>query len=231
MKIPPCHRWDLNVSQARELQVKLSDKVMRCKDNMNIKLIAGIDVSVSRYSRTGRAAVVVVNYPDLEVRDISVAEGAIDFPYVPGLLSFREAPLALQACNGLETRPDLLMVDGQGLAHPRRLGIASHLGLLLNIPSIGCAKSRLIGTHDSLPEEAGSYSLLLEKDEVIGAVVRTKRAVKPLYVSIGHRTDLDSAIRLVLSCCRGFRLPQPTRLAHIAAGGSSDLSACMMNGR
>jgi deoxyribonuclease V len=231
MKIPPCHRWDLDASQARELQVKLSRKVMRCNDKMNIKLIAGIDVSVSRYSRTGRAAVVVVNYPDLEVRDISVAEGAIDFPYIPGLLSFREAPLALQAWKGLETRPDLLMVDGQGLAHPRRLGIASHLGLLLNIPSIGCAKSRLIGTHGSLPEEAGSYNLLMENDEVIGAVVRTKRAVKPLYVSIGHRTDLDSAIRLVLNCCQGFRLPQPTRLAHIAAGGSSDLNVRLYDER
>ncbi len=231
MKIPPCHRWDLDVSQARELQVKLSHKVMRCNDKMNIKLIAGIDVSVSRYSRSGRAAVVVVNYPDLEVREISVAEGAIDFPYIPGLLSFREAPLALQAWKGLETRPDLLMVDGQGLAHPRRLGIASHLGLLLNIPSIGCAKSRLIGTHGSLPEEAGSYSLLLENDEVIGAVVRTKHAVKPLYVSIGHRTDLDSAIRLVLNCCQGFRLPQPTRLAHIAAGGSSDLNVHLYDER
>lgn len=231
MKIPPCHRWDLDVSQARELQVKLSRKVIRCNDKMNIKLIAGIDVSVSRYSRTGRAAVVVVNYPDLEVREISVAEGAIDFPYIPGLLSFREAPLALQAWKGLETRPDLLMVDGQGLAHPRRLGIASHLGLLLNIPSIGCAKSRLIGTHGSLPEEAGSYSLLMENDEVIGAVVRTKRAIKPLYVSIGHRTDLDSAIRLVLNCCRGFRLPQPTRLAHIAAGGSSDLNVRLYDER
>jgi len=204
---------------------------MCCNDKMNIKLIAGIDVSVSRYSRTGRAAVVVLNYPDLEVRDISVAEGAIDFPYIPGLLSFREAPLALQAWRGLETRPDLLMVDGQGLAHPRRLGIASHLGLLLNIPSIGCAKSRLIGTHDSLPEEAGSYSLLMENDEVIGAVVRTKHAVKPLYVSIGHRTDLDSAIRLVLNCCQGFRLPQPTRLAHIAAGGSSDLNVRLYDER
>ena len=123
------------------------------------------------------------------------------------------------------------MVDGQGLAHPRRLGIASHLGLLLNIPSIGCAKSRLIGTHDSLPEEAGSYSLLMENDEVIGAVVRTKHAVKPLYVSIGHRTDLDSAIRLVLNCCQGFRLPQPTRLAHIAAGGSSDLNVRLYDER
>ncbi len=186
-------------------------------------MIAGIDISVSRFSGTGRAAIVILNYPDLEIREISVAEGDIDFPYIPGLLSFREAPLVLLAWKRLKTRPDLLMVDGQGIAHPRRLGIASHLGLLLNTPSIGCAKSRLIGTHDVLPQRAGSFRLLSDNGEVIGAAVRTKRAVKPLYISIGHRVELDKAISLVLDCCRGFRLPQPTRLAHIAAGGSSDL--------
>jgi len=224
MRIPPCHCWDLDFSQARELQVQLSHKVIRCHDKIKIKLIAGVDVSVSRFSRTGRAAVVVLDYYNLEIREVSVVEGAINFPYIPGLLSFREAPLALRAWEGLKTRPDLLMVDGQGIAHPRRLGIASHLGLLLNIPAVGCAKSRLTGTHDSLPEEAGSYRLLREKGEIIGAAVRTKRSVKPLYVSIGHRIDLDSAISLVLNCCRGFRLPQPTRLAHFAAGGSSELN-------
>ena len=226
MKIPPYHRWDLDIRQARDLQVQLSRKVIRNHGSKNIGLIAGIDVSVSRFSRMGRAAIVILNYPGLEIRDVSVAEGMIDFPYIPGLLSFREAPLVLLAWKELKTRPDLLMVDGQGIAHPRRMGIASHLGLLLNTPSIGCAKSRLIGTHDVLPEEAGSYRPLIENDEIIGAVVRTRRAVKPLYVSVGHRTDLDHAVSLVLNCCRGFRLPQPTRLAHIAAGGSSDIEVC-----
>jgi deoxyribonuclease V len=226
MKIPPCHRWDLDIRQARDLQVQLSSKVIRHHGSKNIGLIAGIDVSVSRFSRTGRAAIVVLNYPGLEIREISVAENRIDFPYIPGLLSFREAPLALLAWRRLKTRPDLLMVDGQGIAHPRRIGIASHLGLLLNTPSVGCAKSRLIGTHDVLPMKAGSYRHLIDNDEVIGAAVRTRHAVKPLYVSIGHRTDLDTAISLVLNCCRGYRLPQPTRLAHIAAGGSSDIEVC-----
>jgi len=220
MKTPRSHPWDLDASQARQLQVKLSREVIRRNAGPDVRLIAGIDVSVSRFSRTGRAAVVVLDYPALQLREVSVAEGEINFPYIPGLLSFREAPLALSAWRGLKSRPGLLMVDGQGIAHPRRLGIASHLGLLLGIPSIGCAKSRLTGTHDPLPVEAGSCRLLRDGDEVIGAAVRTKRMVKPIFVSIGHMIDLDSAISLVLWCCRGYRLPQPTRLAHMAAGGS-----------
>jgi len=224
MKTHQSHSWDLDFRQARELQNRLSHEVIHRNDSTNIRLIAGIDVSISRFSRAGRAAAVVLDYRSLELCEISVVEGEIDFPYIPGLLSFREAPLALRALQGLKSRADLLIVDGQGIAHPRRLGIASHLGLLLDIPSIGCAKSRLIGTHDWLPETAGSYRLLSDRNEIIGAAVRTRRAVKPVYVSIGHRIDLDSAISLVLECCRGFRLPQPTRLAHIAAGRSSSLS-------
>jgi len=224
MKTSHSHPWDLDSRQAREIQSKLSNEVIRFNSGMDIKLIAGIDVSVSRFSRAGRAAVVVLDYRSLELFEVSVIEGEIDFPYIPGLLSFRESPLALRAWKRLKSRPDLLMVDGQGIAHPRRLGIASHLGLLLDIPSIGCAKSRLTGTHDALPEEAGSYCLLREKDEVIGAAVRTKLRVKPVYVSIGHRIDLDTAISLVLGSCRGYRLPQPARLAHMAAGGSTSLT-------
>jgi len=224
MKNPYSHPWNLNSSQARELQTRLSNEVIRHNCSRDFKLIAGIDVSVSRFSRSGRAAVVVLDYRSLELCEVSAVEGAIDFPYIPGLLSFREAPLALRAWKGLRSHPDLLMVDGQGIAHPRRLGIASHLGLLLNIPSIGCAKSRLIGTHSSLPEKAGSYRLLRENNEIIGAAVRTKQSTRPIYVSIGHRIDLDTAISLVLRCCRRYRLPQPTRMAHIAAGGSSGLA-------
>jgi len=224
MKTPHAHPWNLDSSQARELQIRLSNDVIRYTCGTDVKLIAGVDVSVSRFSRAGRAAVVVLEYPSLELCEVSVVEGDIDFPYIPGLLSFREAPLALKAWKRLKLHPDLLMVDGQGIAHPRRMGIASHLGLLLNIPSIGCAKSRLIGTHSSLPEKTGSYRLLRERDEIIGAAVRTKHAVKPVYVSIGHMVDLDSAISLVLGCCRSYRLPQPTRLAHMAAAGSSRLA-------
>jgi deoxyribonuclease V len=224
MKTPHSHPWDLDSRQARELQCRLSNEVIRFNSSMDIKLIAGIDVSASRFSRAGRAAVVVLNYKSMELCEVSIADGYIDFPYIPGLLSFREAPLALRAWQKLKSHPDLLMVDGQGIAHPRRFGIASHLGLLLDIPSVGCAKSRLTGTHDSLPDEAGSYRLLKEKDEIIGAAVRTKHRVQPVYVSIGHRIDLESAISLVLRSCRGYRLPQPARIAHMAAGGSPVLS-------
>lgn len=218
MEINPLHAWDLSPSQARELQNQLCGSVDRANTKYKLDKIAGIDVSTSSRSATGCAAIVVLSYPSLELIDTAVFEGNISFPYIPGLLSFREAPLIIQAWNRLKTRPDIVMVDGQGIAHPRRLGIASHLGLLIDIPTIGCAKSRLTGNHTILPEKAGSYAYLTDKDEVIGAAVRTKDGVKPLYISIGHKISLAGAIDIVLKCCRGYRLPEPTRSAHIAAG-------------
>ncbi|HUT68422.1 MAG TPA: deoxyribonuclease V, partial [Dehalococcoidales bacterium] len=164
--------------------------------------------------------VVVLSYPEFELVETRIVTDRIEFPYVPGLLSFREAPLILAACEELTVTPDLLMVDGQGIAHPRRMGLASHLGLFLDIPTIGCAKSRLCGSHEEPGNEAGSYAELLDNGEVIGAAVRTRTGVKPVYVSIGHKVDLSTAIRRVLECCRGYRLPEPTRLAHQAAGGN-----------
>ena len=220
MKISVLHGWDLTIAEARELQTRLACRVIRSKAGIRPQAIGGIDVSVSRFSRLGRAAVVVLDYSSMELVDMATAEAEIDFPYIPGLLSFREAPLVIKAFNKLNRRPDMIMVDGQGIAHPRRLGIASHLGLLLDITSIGCAKSRLIGTHDPLPPEKGAYVPLIDGDEMIGAAVRTKLAVNPLYISIGHRIDLDDSISYVLHCCRGFRLPEPTRMAHMAAGGT-----------
>lgn len=163
---------------------------------------------------------VVLSYPELEIAEVQTVEDSIDFPYVPGLLSFREAPLTLAACGQLSVTPDLILVDGQGIAHPRRLGLASHLGLFLDTPTIGCAKSRLCGSHFEPADEPGSHAELVDNDEVIGAVLRTKAKVKPIYVSIGHRVDLESAIYWVTECCRGYRLPEPTRLAHLAAGGN-----------
>lgn len=139
---------------------------------------------------------------------------------MPGLLSFRECPSLLAAWEKLVVRPDLLLVDGQGIAHPRRFGLASHLGVLLDVPSIGCAKTRFIGTHDEPHELAGSYTDLWDGDELIGAVLRTRDNVKPLYISVGHRIELSTALDLVMKCCAGYRLPEPTRLAHQAAGGS-----------
>jgi len=220
MEIEGMHGWDLKPPEARLLQEMLAGNVVRSNIAIRPQTIAGIDVSVSRFSRTGRAAVVVLSYPSLELIDIATAEDEINFPYIPGLLSFWEAPLVIKAFQKLNCRPDMIMVDGQGIAHPRRLGIASHLGLFMDIISIGCAKSRLIGTHDSLPPEKGASKPLIDQDEIIGAVVRTKHAVNPLFISIGHKIDLNQSVSFVLSCCRGFRLPEPTRLAHMAACGT-----------
>ena len=211
--------WDCDIKEARNLQTELSHKVACFNRNLSPCIIAGIDVSIARFSKAGRAAVVALSYPEMKLIDLAVAEGEISFPYVPGLLSFREIPLILEAWKKLRALPDLILVDGQGIAHPRRLGIAAHLGLLLDVPAIGCAKSRLIGEHSPLAAEAGSSSLLIDKDEIIGAVVRTRRSVKPVFVSIGHKIDLPGSISWVLNCCRGLRLPEPTRQAHLAAGG------------
>lgn len=210
--------WNLDARAARELQKRLSGSVNKSKNDIRLRSIAGIDVSVSRFSKTGCAAIVVLNYPSMEIVDTALYQGEINFPYIPGLLSFREAPLILEAWRLLKIQPDILLVDGQGIAHPRRFGIASHLGVVLDIPAIGCAKSRLIGSHDELPEVEGNYTFLFDGDEIVGAAVRTKQRVKPLYISIGHKIDLPGAIRIVLDCCRGYRLPEPTRLAHMAAG-------------
>jgi len=166
------------------------------------------------------AAVVVLNYPELKLVETRIIEDKLGFPYIPGLLSFRESPLILTACEQLTITPDLILADGQGLAHPRRFGIASHLGLLLDTPAIGCAKSLLCGTHRTPEAETGSYADIIDKGEIIGVALRTRPGTSPVYVSIGHKVDLAMAIRWVLNCCRGYRIPEPLRLAHLAAGGN-----------
>jgi deoxyribonuclease V len=171
------------------------------------------------------AAVPVLDFDTMELVDLAVVEKPLTFPYVPGLLTFRECPAILAAMDLLKVKPDLVMVDGQGIAHPRRIGIAAHLGVLIDKPTIGCAKSRLIGTHDEPYARAGYYADLWDKDDLIGAVLRTRDGRNPLYISIGHKVDLPTAIDLVLECCRGFRLPEPTRMAHRAAGRVSAPSA------
>lgn len=220
MRVAARHRWDVSTTEAKALQEGLRDEVVRSGSVPDLKKVAGIDVSVNRWTRTGRAAVVVLDYPAMTVAEVSAVSGDITFPYVPGLLTFREAPLVLAAWEKLATAPDAVLVDGQGIAHPRRIGLAAHLGLYLGVPTVGCAKSRLIGEHEEPGIEAGSRADLMDNGEVIGQVVRTRTGVKPLYVSIGHLIDLPSAVRLVLDCCRGYRLPEPTRLAHQAAGGN-----------
>jgi deoxyribonuclease V len=166
-----------------------------------------------------RAAAVLLSFPDLTPLGDSLVEEPVRYPYIPGLLSFREAPAVIAALEGLSEPPDLIMVDGQGRAHPRRFGIACHLGLLLDRPALGCAKSRLIGDYDEPPPEPGAWTPLTHHGEVIGAVVRTRAGVKPLFVSVGHRVSLETAVALVLACARGLRLPEPTRLADQLASG------------
>jgi deoxyribonuclease V len=220
MQIVQRHTWQVTPAEAIKIQAALAGEVLREGTIKLPRFIAGVDISVNRLTKTGTAAVVVLGYPGLEIAEVQVVTDHISFPYVPGLLTFREAPLTLAACEKLALTPDIVIVDGQGYAHPRRIGLASHLGLCLDTPTIGCAKSRLIGEHAAPAMEARSYVDLLDNGEVIGAVVRTRSGVSPVFVSVGHRLSLPSAVRWVLACCRGFRLPEPTRLAHMAAGGN-----------
>lgn len=217
MDIYALHPWDVSPAEAIRLQEELRSQVVAENCLGEVHAIAGVDVSVR--GEVARAAVVVLRYPDLAFQEVALAEVTVTFPYIPGLLAFREAPAILAACAKLRAEPDLLIFDGQGLAHPRRMGIATHVGLFLDRPTIGCAKSRLCGEHSELPSQAGSWVPLADRGEVIGAVVRTRSGVRPVYVSLGHRVDLEAAIHYVLTCCRGYRLPEPCRLAHRAAAG------------
>jgi len=211
------HPWRVSTAKAREIQLDLRDRVSFEPDFGEVRTVAGVDVGMA--GDVARAAVVVLAYPSLTPVEQSLAEVAASMPYVPGLLSFREAPAILAACEKLDIEPDLFVFDGQGVAHPRRFGIASHVGVILDKPSIGCAKSRLCGTHHEAAREAGSYVYLYDGEDVIGAVLRTRDKVSPVYVSVGHRTDLEMAIQYVLGCCKGYRLPETTRCAHRAASG------------
>ena len=217
MKIVCPHPWNVSPAEAMEIQRQLRGKVSKERSFGEVHTVAGVDVGFK--GEMARAAVVVLSYPELQPLDYSVAELPVEFPYIPGLLSFREGPSVLAALEKLATEPDLFIFDAQGLAHPRRMGLASHIGIIIDRPSIGCAKSRLCGTHHQPGPERGSYVHLYDDGEIIGAVVRTRTGVKPLYVSIGHRIDLESAIEYVLGCCRNHRLPETTRYAHRVAGG------------
>jgi deoxyribonuclease V len=219
MKISQLHSWQISVAQAQQIQRELASRVSRKSTPINPRLIAGVDISAPNSEGLARAAAVVLNYPELKVVEVEIVEDKVNFPYIPGLLSFRETPLVLAACQKLSADPDLLLVDGQGIAHPRRFGIASHIGLLLDMPTIGCAKSRLCGTHATVPTEAGAYAELVDNNEIIGAALRTRTNISPLYISTGHKIDLRAAIYWTLECCRGQRLPEPSRLAHLAASG------------
>ena len=220
MKVKELHQWQLGIPEALELQRQLSAQVSRKGDIEAPHLIAGVDISVGKRGEMATGAVVVLSYPDLRVVATGVARGQLDFPYVPGLLSFRESPLTLAAFERLSITPDLVLVDGQGIAHPRRFGLASHLGLWRDRSTLGCAKSLLCGSHEMPGVEPGSYADIMDNGETIGVALRTRPGVKPVYVSIGHKLDLETAIYWVLKCCRGYRLPEPARLAHLAAAGN-----------
>ncbi len=221
MQYRALHSWDVTPEEARRLQNGLRTQVVKTDRFGKINTVAGVDIGFKK--DIARASVVVLSFPSLQVIDSVVTESPVRFPYVPGLLSFREIPPLLTAFTQLQTEPDLVIVDGQGIAHPRRFGLASHLGLILDRPTIGCAKSRLWGRYEEPETEHGSYTYLMDKDEVIGAVVRTRKNVKVVYISIGHRISLDSARTLTLACCRGYRLPETTRYAHNAASGKEYL--------
>ncbi len=216
MRLPPeqPHRWDVTPEEAFAIQHRLAARVERQPRLGEVRVIAGVDMSATGVAR---AAVVLLSYPELETIEIARAEKPLDFPYVPGLLSFREGPAVTAAFARLSRRPDLVMFDGQGIAHPRRIGIAAHIGVLLDLPSIGVAKSVLVGRSADPGPDPGDWAPMTDKGEVVGAALRTKPRVKPVYISIGNRIDLPSAIQWVLAVCRGYRLPEPTRRAHNAA--------------
>jgi deoxyribonuclease V len=215
MRIHPLHSWDVTVAEATELQRELAAKVDVRPPLKRCELIAGADISYNRFSPTMYAAVVVLRMDDLSIVEVRGAVSETTFPYQPGYLTFREAPALLQAFARVESEPDAIMFDGQGIAHPRRMGLASHVGLWLQKPSVGCAKSRLVGKFGTLPREAGSVAPLVHRGEEIGMVVRTKNGVQPVYVSPGHLIDTASSVDLVLRSCRGYRIPEPTRQAHL----------------
>jgi len=236
------HEWNLSYAEARELQTRLAGEVQFTPLKELPRRIAGLDCAFSRDGKRIFAAAVVLKVcspaalgwetdtPEgggatlaatfkFEHVETVTAERKTEFPYVPGLLSFREAPVCLEAAGRLSREPDLYMIDGQGIAHPRRLGLASHLGLFFEKPTIGCAKSRLIGTFDEPGDEKGTWSPLRDGEESIGAVVRTRSRVKPIFISVGHRCTLDDAIRVSLACTTRYRIPEPTRLAHQTVSG------------
>jgi deoxyribonuclease V len=228
MNIRSLHPWNLTPMEAVVLQTRLRGEVVRVDRLDPTRLVAGVDAAYDEGGRITRAAVAVLSFPGLEFVEGAVARLPTAFPYVPGLLSFREAPAILQALQQLTVVPDLLLCDGQGIAHPRRFGLASHLGLLADIPAIGVAKTRLIGEHEQVPEERGAWRPLLDRDELVGAVLRTQTRVKPIYVSVGHRISLETAIRMVLACAPNYRLPETTRWANRLASqrpASSEQSA------
>jgi deoxyribonuclease V len=217
MKVEELHGFDLSPAEARRLQEKLASRVAAgpALDLSGVRHVAGADVSTQE--DRAYATVVVLDFPGLSPVEVRGFESPLRFPYVPGLLSFREVPPLVGALEKVESEVDALILDAQGLAHPRRMGLASHLGLLLDVPTVGCAKSRLVGSFEEPGVEKGSAKDLVHRGEIVGRVVRTREGVSPVYVSVGNMIDLRSSVELVLACCTKYRLPESTRQAHNAA--------------
>lgn len=211
--------WSLTPKQAVQLQLELRFQVRLEDDFGSITTVAGVDLKIGIGWKEGKCGIVVLSFPELEVIEERTHTAAVTFPYVPGLLAFREIPILLQTYELLDHKPDLIFFDGHGCAHPRRFGLACHAGLILDRPAIGCAKSRLIGEYDEPAAEAGSASPLTDNGELIGTVLRTKTDAKPVFISPGHRISFRTATRLALQCTRGHRIPEPTRLAHLLVSG------------
>jgi deoxyribonuclease V len=215
MHIPHTHEWALAPKEAIVLQKSLAQRVRMTAFSKTVRIIAGVDVSLERFGSELFAGVVVLSFPDFEVIETSLVRIPVTMPYIPGLLSFREIPGLLQCFEKLKTIPDVIVVDGQGIAHPRHLGIAAHLGVLLDLPTIGVAKSRLYGQYTE-PEEVGDENPILDPKtgNVLGVALKSKKNSNPLLISPGHNMDVASAARVVSACLRGYRLPEPTRQAH-----------------
>ncbi|MCX8049606.1 MAG: deoxyribonuclease V [Methylohalobius sp.] len=224
------HPWEVSPQQAVAIQLRLK-KLVKIEDDWpaRVETVAGVDVAFQNRGQTACAAVAVLAFPSLELVASTRAQLPAFFPYIPGLLSFRELPAVLAALEKLPMIPDLILCDGQGIAHPRRLGIASHLGVLLDHPTIGVGKTRLVGRHDPVPDQRGAWVPLIDRGETVGAALRTREGVKPIYVSPGHRISLPSAVSWVMACTRRFRLPEATRLAD-RLSRSADASQCSGQG-
>jgi deoxyribonuclease V len=208
------HRWDVTPKEAVKLQAALKEAVALKNDFDVIRVVAGADVAVEKEAKRAYAGLIAYSLPDLREISRQGAVGKVTFPYVPGLLAFREGPILSRALEELSAEPDLLIFDGQGIAHPRGLGIATHMGILFDKPSIGCAKSVLVGTFAEPGTEVGDYSPLVYQGRTVGAALRTRRNVKPVFVSPGHKIDLETSVEIILKCVDGFRVPKPTREAH-----------------
>jgi deoxyribonuclease V len=218
MKTKKLHEWDLSYTEARQLQVRLARRVRFTRIRKEPRIAAGLDCAFSKDGKRIFAAVVAIEMEGFKVIETATAARKLTFPYIPGLLSFREVPVCIDAIEKLKAKPDVFVVDGQGFAHPRRFGIACHIGVLVDRPTVGCAKSRLLGDYDEPGRTKGSYSELIDRGVEIGAVLRTRTDVKPVFVSVGHKCTLEDAKKIVLECTRIYRLPEPSRLAHQLVG-------------